>query len=141
VKHLPEVINIRPWRPEDSFILKSMIRACLEEAARDGFRFLLAPTDENVDWLWKMGLEWSQRGEPTFIAEMGPYGAIVGYILWGESASPGWCAKRVCYDWGTFVAHIWRRSGVSAKLRAKALAAAKERGYDCVVGHYVEHKL
>jgi GNAT superfamily N-acetyltransferase len=132
VKQLAEVINVRLWQPEDEHILKSMIRACLEETSRDGF--ILAPTPENVERLWKMGLEWSQRGEPTFVAEVGPYGVIAGYILWGESAPPGWFTKRVCYGWGTFVAHRWRRSGVANKLRAKALETAKERGYDCVVG-------
>jgi GNAT superfamily N-acetyltransferase len=123
-------IAIRPWQLSDEDAIKRLILDCLHETSYDGL--VLAPTEENVEWLWKTGLAWSERGEPTFVAAFGPID--IGYVLWGESSPRGWFNRRVCYGWGTYVIPVWRRHGVASALREKALKVARERGYDCVVG-------
>lgn len=122
---------VRGWRVADAAQLVPMIRQCLEETAEVGADW--APTDGNVDKLLKLGLKWSAAGDPTLVAETDD-GDLVAYTLWGELPSELDVRSRTCAALGTFVADTYRRRGVARGLRERALAVAKAKGYDRVLG-------
>lgn len=76
------MIEIRHWRERDKNQISAMIEGFLKDQVSKGGDVL--PSYHNIDWHWCLGLDFSNRQEPTFAA-VDEKGKVLCFILAGPT--------------------------------------------------------
>lgn len=126
------MMTIRHWQETDVDQIRPLIREMLAQTYEDGAQ--LINDEHNVETLLALGLLWSERDEPTFLAEED--GKVIGLVVWGPEPEVSGLVYRPggLVGIGTVVAKDRRLDGVATRLRSMALLHAKQRGYQRITG-------
>lgn len=138
VRYLQE-IDVQPpspdgvdgWAARDWSQHARNVEAFLQEHYAAGGDY--PPTKGNVATFVRRGIKATDDGDPALVYRAG--GELAGFVLWTGANTCGLDTREpVCLGIGTWVSPMYRRKGVSVKLRQAALAVARAKGYARVDG-------